>query len=146
MWKARSHAAYHGYSHLSGIEMTSSLTMWNQLRLRIAAARPRSGVDVVLLEPAVEVEVVVLLAPQHPGQRLAHHRRLVRVVGRRGDRGVELVGLGDARGEQPLDVGEPDRAADRGTAQVHGRPVEPLGRDGQLEQGGRPPSCRCAPG
>ena len=24
-WNARSHAAYHGYSHLSGIEMTSSL-------------------------------------------------------------------------------------------------------------------------
>ena len=24
-WKARSHAAYHGYSHLSGIEMTSPL-------------------------------------------------------------------------------------------------------------------------
>ena len=25
VWKARSHAAYHGYSHLSGIEMTSAL-------------------------------------------------------------------------------------------------------------------------
>ena len=25
VWKARSHAAYHGYSHLSGMEMTSSL-------------------------------------------------------------------------------------------------------------------------
>ena len=24
-WNARSHAAYHGYSHLSGIEMTSAL-------------------------------------------------------------------------------------------------------------------------
>ena len=25
VWNARSQAAYHGYSHLSGIEMTSSL-------------------------------------------------------------------------------------------------------------------------
>ena len=33
-WKARSQAAYQGYSHLSGMEMTSSLTMWNQSRLR----------------------------------------------------------------------------------------------------------------
>ena len=24
-WNARSHAAYHGYSHLSGMEMTSAL-------------------------------------------------------------------------------------------------------------------------
>ena len=41
--------------------------------------RPRVAqrVDVVLLEPAVEIEEVVLLAPQHPGQRLAHHHRLV---------------------------------------------------------------------
>ena len=29
VWKARSQAAYQGYSHLSGIEMMSSLTMWN---------------------------------------------------------------------------------------------------------------------
>ena len=76
VWKARSHDAYHGYSHVSGIEITSSLTMWNQLRLRTSrAVGVAQRVDVVLLEPAVEVEEVVLLAPQHPGQRLAHHRR-----------------------------------------------------------------------
>ena len=33
-WKARSHAAYHGYSHVSGIEMTSSLLRWRHSRLR----------------------------------------------------------------------------------------------------------------
>jgi len=30
MWKARSHAAYHGYSHLSGIEITSRLNRFDQ--------------------------------------------------------------------------------------------------------------------
>ncbi len=34
-WNARSQAAYHGYSHLSGIEMTSWLTMWNHDSLRV---------------------------------------------------------------------------------------------------------------
>ena len=34
MWKARSQAAYHGYSHLSGMEMMSSFSMWNQSALR----------------------------------------------------------------------------------------------------------------
>ena len=29
VWKARSHAAYQGYSHLSGMEMTSRFSMWN---------------------------------------------------------------------------------------------------------------------
>ena len=33
-WNARSHAAYHGYSHVSGIEMTSWLIMWNHAWLR----------------------------------------------------------------------------------------------------------------
>ena len=44
----------------------------------VAALAVAQRVHVVLLEPAVEVEVVVLLAPQHPGQRLAHHAGLVR--------------------------------------------------------------------
>ena len=34
MWNARSHAAYHGYSHLSGIEMMSLLNMWAHSLLR----------------------------------------------------------------------------------------------------------------
>ena len=29
VWNARSQAAYHGYSHLSGMEMMSALSMWN---------------------------------------------------------------------------------------------------------------------
>jgi hypothetical protein len=36
-WNARSHAANHGYSHLSGMEMTSPATMWNHSVLRTGA-------------------------------------------------------------------------------------------------------------
>ena len=39
MWKARSQAAYQGYSHLSGMEITSALYMWCQWSLRGAALR-----------------------------------------------------------------------------------------------------------
>ena len=34
-WKARSQAAYQGYSHLSGIDTTSWLNMWNHDSLRL---------------------------------------------------------------------------------------------------------------
>ena len=29
VWNARSQAAYQGYSHLSGMEITSAFSMWN---------------------------------------------------------------------------------------------------------------------
>ena len=35
VWNARSHAAYQGYSHLSGIEMMCWLIMWNHSRFRM---------------------------------------------------------------------------------------------------------------
>jgi len=35
VWKAKSHAAYHGYSHLSGIEMMCWFTMWNHSLFRM---------------------------------------------------------------------------------------------------------------
>ena len=34
VWKARSQAAYQGYSHLSGMEMTSLFNMWNHSEFR----------------------------------------------------------------------------------------------------------------
>jgi len=42
-WKARSQSAYQGYSHLSGIEITSSFTMWNHSWFRIAGASAIHG-------------------------------------------------------------------------------------------------------
>ncbi len=41
-WNARSHAAYHGYSQLSGIEITSELSRWRQSALR-PRLRPGGG-------------------------------------------------------------------------------------------------------
>ena len=43
VWNARSHAAYQGYSHLSGIEMIWSLTMWNHSLFRICLLPGRIG-------------------------------------------------------------------------------------------------------
>ena len=71
-WKARSQAAYHGYSHLSGIEMMSALYMWCQWSLRGAACVRLERIRAVLLEPLVDVVVVELLGPQHAGERLPH--------------------------------------------------------------------------
>ena len=80
VWNARSQAAYHGYSHLSGMEMTSALSMWNHSVLRTPRVRrPPKGMAVVLLSQLVDVEVVVLLRPEHAGQRLAMDAPLVLV-------------------------------------------------------------------
>src|SRR6185369_11697223 len=43
VWKARSQAAYQGYSHLSGIEMMSSFTMCPHSRLRTVEAEVANG-------------------------------------------------------------------------------------------------------
>ena len=59
--------------------------------------RPRLGR--VAVQPARHVVVVELLAPQHPGEGLAHHQRLVGRRGRGRQLGVELVGLRPAPGE-----------------------------------------------
>ena len=78
MWNARSQAAYQGYSHLSGMEMTSPFNMWNHSVFRTPRfAPPVERMGLVLLQPPVEVEVVVLLGPEHPGERLAVHAALV---------------------------------------------------------------------
>ena len=49
VWKAKSHAAYQGYSHLSGMEMTSLLSMWNHSGLRaFLLPDPTQGMRVML--------------------------------------------------------------------------------------------------
>ena len=40
VWNARSHAAYQGYSHLSGMEMTSPFNMWNHSVFRTPLVAP----------------------------------------------------------------------------------------------------------
>ena len=50
----------------------------------------------VFLEPFVGVVKEVLLAPQHPGQCLPHHTRLIFADAGRGYRLIERVGLAPA--------------------------------------------------
>ena len=60
----------------------------------------------VLAQPLLQVEVVVLLGPEHSRQRLAVHPALIVVqrVGR--DPFVEFVGVGDAAFEYLLETAE----------------------------------------
>ena len=64
------------------------------------------GMAAVLAQPALEVEVVVLLAPQHAGQRLAVDATLILGERPRRDPLVELVGVGDAAREDLLEIAE----------------------------------------
>jgi hypothetical protein len=51
--------------------------MWNHSVFRTPRAATRAAGGSVLAQPALEVEVVELLAPQHARQRLAVHAPLV---------------------------------------------------------------------
>ena len=71
-WNARSQAAYHGYSHLSGIEMMSALLRCAQSRLRPCLRSAGGGGCVGSpFSHSRHVVVVELLAPDHAGERLA---------------------------------------------------------------------------
>ena len=77
-WKARSQAANHGYSHLSGMEMTRIELRWRQWPLRHGeAGGGRRPARVVAVEPPVDVEEVDLLAPEQAGEGLPLHELLV---------------------------------------------------------------------
>ena len=87
----------------------------------------------VLAEPDVQVEVVALLRPQHPGQGLAHHGcRVVAHLGR-GDRHVEVVGLGPALLDELVDAGQRVTAVPVASRPVDPGPVGLVGRDGADE-------------
>ena len=60
----------------------------------------------VLLQPSLQIEVVVLLAPQHARQRLAVHPALIFVQRGRRDPLVEFVGVGDPAFEHLLEAAE----------------------------------------
>ncbi len=146
VWKARSQAAYQGYSHLSGIEMTSPLSMWNHSAFRTprpCAAEER--VRLVLLQPAVDVEVVVLLRPEHPGERLAVDPALVLAERAGRDPLVELVGVGEPLPERLLEGRAEGRSAGRavGEAELDELDTRPPARRGRSAPR---PSSRSSPG
>jgi len=64
------------------------------------------GVDAVLVEPASDVVVEELLAPEHAGERLAHHARGVGRDARRRDRSVEGIRLPAPGLEDRVEVAE----------------------------------------
>ena len=72
----------------------------------VAAGGLEQRMTLVLAQPALQVEVVVLLAPQHSRQRLAVHPALI--FGQRLGRNplVEFVGVGDAALEDLLEAAE----------------------------------------
>ena len=118
--------------------------------VRVAPAEPRRGrrrLRRVAVEPARDVVVVELLAPQHPGEGLAQHERLVVRRLRRRQLGVELVRLAEPRRRDRVEVGpriaaargrpEPDPQRDR-RARLDARLVPERG----LRPGGRRRRCR----
>ena len=91
--------------------------------LLVADVEPRrraQRVRRVLAQPDVQVEVVVLLGPQHSGQGLTHDHRAVLVQRCRDDRRVELVGLRLTQRQHLVEVRERVVGARRrgGQAQV----------------------------
>ena len=90
-------------SHLSGIEMMSSFSMWNQSRVPGVPVSAMERVGVVLVQPVIAVEEEELLAPQHAGECLTHHVGRVFVDGWRRDGLVELVGFAKPAGEDVVE-------------------------------------------
>ena len=92
---------------------------------------PEQRMRVVLLEPAIGVEGVVLLRPQHAGERLAHDECLVGGGRRRRDRGVEDIGLADPVREDAVERAEA-RTRGVGTAEAKAHDVTCAGADRAL--------------
>ena len=115
-WKARSQAAYQGYSHLSGIEMTSLLLWCRHRLLRPCLRLRRRRTRRIPIEPLRDIEVENLLAPDQTGQRLALDTRLVLGQPALRERRVERICFSDAVGEDLLGVGEGARRYARSPA------------------------------
>ena len=93
-WNARSQAANHGYSQVSGIEMTSRAHRWGHASLRTPRAPGRRRrLAGIALEPVLDDVVVELARPQEAGVGLADDVALGRVERRVAPVGVVVVGL-----------------------------------------------------
>ena len=104
-WKARSQAAYQGYSHLSGIEMMSALFRWRQSALR-PCLRSGGGGGWSGSPSSHKRHVVVeeLLAPDHAGERLALDAARVGILEPGLQGGIERIGLGLALLDDRVEV------------------------------------------
>ena len=79
MWNARSQAANHGYSHLSGIEMMSRLKEVRPVAIAAELSRWPAALAVrIAVEPVSNDVVVELFAPQQA--RVSLPRDVLRLV------------------------------------------------------------------
>ena len=107
MWNARSQAANHGYSHLSGIEMMSRLKRCFHSRVASEMSLRRwRRLRRITRQPFANHIVVKLFAPKQTGVTLT--RDLFRLFVRfcRRDRIVKFVRLLDALREHGIKVAE----------------------------------------
>src|SRR6516225_1548502 len=95
----------------------------------------------VALEPVAHDVVVELLAPQHPGERLAHDVASVLAQLGRDDPSEERVSFRPSRGERWLEVVAHARAAgmlETTAGETELNRLRRSGRDGQLDPRRRP--------
>ena len=102
----------------------------------VAAGGRRPRLGRIAVEPALDVVVVELLAPEHPRERLPHHARLVVGAGRRRQLRVELVRLAPPVGHDAAEVhpGRGGRAA--GRSRRRSSTVSPAGTVRRVVEGG----------
>jgi hypothetical protein len=65
----------------------------------VASTRTGQGMSLMFIQPPVKIEVVILLAPQHSGQRLTMHAAFVFTQRRWSDALIKFVGIGQPRRE-----------------------------------------------
>ena len=146
VWKARSQAANHGYSQGSGIDRMSRASRLSQPALRpVAAFRRWRRLRRVAVQPALHVVAVELLAPDHPGERLAGHQARVVVDVGRDHLGVELVGLACRAARAPRRSAVPNAGRRRRRPQPDPDDLGLARRDGEPVPG-RALGAGCRPG
>src|SRR6516165_11723851 len=87
---------------------------------RRSIRRTHHRMRLVLLEPAVQVEIVVLLAPKHSRKRLAINATFILVQRMRSDPVIELVGVRKAGGEDRVKLVEWPSGGFFTQSQAHG--------------------------
>ena len=104
---------------------------------------PEERVRVVLAEPPVDVEEVELLRPEHSRERLPVDPALVLAQRAGGDLVVEIVGVGEARGDGRVEPPAERRCRRRGS---EAQPHDLAPPAGTSRRTGPRPSCRSSRG
>ena len=95
-WNAKSHAANHGYSHLSGIEIMCLFTMWNHSLFRIVGAFGRAGSAPCSSSHLFTSKPKYCLLQSIPAKSLSHDAGCIGANPVRSDASIELIRIGSA--------------------------------------------------